>query len=176
MLYAKMNDMFKNAVSSMEALPPPLAAAFAAAAGGGGKRERTQAALIQAAAQVFAARGVPAATLLEVAQVAGMTAGTAYNHFASKEALVERVAGAIAESLCRAIDDSQAGVAEGAQRMAIGQRRYVWLAAQCPSWALLMLDVVAASPNVLAAIQAYPLADLRLGVRQKAFKVPSEEV
>ena len=161
----------------LAALPPALAAAFAAAlAGASGKRERTQAALVRAAVEVFCARGMAAATIQEIAQVAGMTAATVYNHFPSKEALVERVAVVLARSLCQAITDSHANIPDAAQRMAIGQRRYVWLAAESPAWALLLLDVMGASPAVTEQIQAYPLADLRAGVRQKRFKVPSEAV
>ena len=157
-------------------LPPALAAAFGAATTGGGKRERTQSALVRAAVQVFCARGVGAATVQEVAQVAGMTAATVYNHFASKEALVERVAVVLAQSLCRAIAESQALVADAAERGAIGQRRYVLLAAESPAWALLLLEVAAASPALLAHIEPYPLADLRLGVRQRRFRVASEAI
>lgn len=166
-----------QAPNGLAVLPPALSAAFAAAlAGAAGKRERTQAALVRAAVEVFCARGMAAATIQEIAQVAGMTAATVYNHFPSKEALVERVAVVLAQSLCQAITDSQAGVADAAQRMAIGQRRYVWLAAESPAWALLLLDVMGASPAVTEHIQAYPLADLRAGVRQKRFRVPSEAV
>jgi AcrR family transcriptional regulator len=158
----------------MPPLPEPLAVAFRAATMGGAKRERTQGQLVQAAVQVFSARGLRAATMQEIAQIAGVTPGTVYNHFDTKEALVERVAVVLAHSLCRAISDSQTRVADGAERMAIGQRRYLWLAAQCPEWALLLLDVMAAAPQVLQAIEQYPLADLRLGVRQRRFKVSSE--
>jgi AcrR family transcriptional regulator len=158
----------------MPPLPAPLAAAFDAAAGGGGKRERTQAQLIQAAVKVLAARGLASATINEVATVAGMTTGTVYNHFASKEALVERVAATLADSLCRAIDASYAHITDGAERMAIGHRRYVWLAAAAPEWTLMLLDVLPAAPRVLEEIQKYALADLRLGVKQKKFKVASE--
>ena len=157
-------------------LPPALAAAFAGATSGGGKRERTQSALVRAAVQVFCTRGVAPATVQEVAQVAGMTAATVYNHFASKEALLERVAVVLAQSLCRAIAESQAQVEDAAERVAIGQRRYVLLAAESPAWALLLLEVAAASPALLAHIEPYPLADLRLGVRQKRFKVASEAI
>lgn len=170
-----MNDIYKNGATSMPPLPPPLDAAFVRAAGGGGKRERTQAALIQAAVQVYAARGVAAATMQEVAQVAGVTPGTVYNHFASREALLERVGLAVAEGLCEAIAESYGEITDGAERMAIGQRRYVWLAAVRPQWVLLLLDVLSASPGVAAGLQRYPLADLRLGVKQKHFKVPSED-
>lgn len=169
-----MDDTYNFGGMSMPPLPGPLAAAFDAAAGGGGKRERTQAQLIQAAVKVLAARGLAAATINEVAQVAGMTTGTVYNHFASKEELVQRIAVTLAEGLCRAIDDSYSHITDGAERMAIGQRRYLWLAAVSPAWALMGLDVLAASPQVLEDLQKYPLADLRLGVKQKKFKVPSE--
>ena len=157
-------------------LPPALAAAFAAATAGGGKRERTQHALVRAAVQVFCSRGVGAATIQEVAQVAGMTPATVYNHFASKEELLDRVALVLAESLCRAIGESQSGVADGAERVAIGQRRYVQLAAESPAWGLLLLEVGLATPALFQRIEAYPLADLRLAVRQKRLKVPSEAV
>jgi AcrR family transcriptional regulator len=110
----------------------------------------------------------------EVAQVAGVTTGTVYNHFASKEALVERLALTLADSLCRAIDESYSHISDGAERMAIGQRRYVWLAAASPAWTLMLLDVLPAAPKVLEEIQKYSLADLRLGIRQKQFKVTSE--
>jgi AcrR family transcriptional regulator len=169
-----MDDTYNLATMSMPPLPAPLAAAFDAAKGGGGKRERTQAQLIQAAVKVVAARGLAAATIQQVAHVAGVTTGTVYNHFASKEALVERVAVTLADSLCRAINDSAAHITDGAERVAIGQRRYLWLAAVSPAWALMMLDVLPAAPRVLQEIQKYPLADLRLGVKQKKFKVASE--
>ncbi len=157
----------------MPALPPPLAAVVEAPTAGG-KRERTQGQLVQAAIKVFGARGVAAATIQEVAQVAGVTPGTVYNHFSTKQVLIERVALTLAETLCRAIAGSHAHIAEGAERMAIGQRRYVWLAAQSPAWALLLLDVARASPHLAQLVEKYPLSDLRLGVKQKAFKVPSE--
>src|SRR6187551_3041600 len=136
-----MDDTYNFGSMSMPPLPAPLASAFDAAAGGGGKRERTQAQLIQAAVKVLAARGMAAATIAEVAVVAGMTTATVYNHFPSKEALVQRVAITLADSLCRAIDESFSHITDGAERMSIGHRRYIWLAAVAPQWALLLLDV-----------------------------------
>lgn len=162
--------------SGLSPLPPALAAAFAAATSGGGKRERTQGALVRAAVDVFAARGVAGATMQEVALAAGVTPATVYNHFASKEELLERVSVVIADSLCRAIGDSQAGVEDGAERVAIGQRRYVLLAQESPGWALLLLDIAAASPSLFAHIEHYPLADLRLAAKQKRLKVPNEAI
>jgi hypothetical protein len=58
--------------------------------------------------------------------------------------------------------------------MAIGNQRYIGLALESPAWALMLLEVSAAAPQLLERIRGYALADLRLGVRQKRFRVPSE--
>ena len=160
----------------MPPLPPALAAAFLRATDGGPKRERTQALLLHAAVSVICERGLQAGTMQQVAQAAGVTTATLYNHFGTKEALVERLAATLAQTLCRAINDSYGHVTDAAERMSIGQRRYVALAAESPAWALLLLEVMNASPAVLLEIGQYPLADLRLGVKQKKFKVPSEAI
>jgi len=158
----------------MPPLPAPLAQAFLQRTSGGPKRQRTQAQLLHAAVRVFVERGIGAATMQEIALSAGVTTATLYNHFSTKEELVQRLASTLAETLCRAIDDSYAHVTDGAERMSIGQRRYVRLAAESPAWTLLLLDVMAIAPDVMAMIERYPLEDLRIGVRQKKFKVPSE--
>ena len=48
---------------------------------------RTRAALLDAAAEVFARRGFAAASLEEIAEMAGFTRGAVYHHFGSKEDL-----------------------------------------------------------------------------------------
>lgn len=53
-----------------------------------GRRARTRAALLEAAARVYARRGFDAATLDEIAVEAGYTKGALYDHFGSKEGLL----------------------------------------------------------------------------------------
>ena len=159
---------------SMPPLPAPLAHALAAGGSGLGKRERTRRQLLEAAIRVISARGAAGATIGEIAAVAGMTTGTVYNHFRTKEEVVQALALWLGETLCRAITASQAGIREGAERMAIGIRRYIWLAEQSPPWAVLMMEVAIAAPALVAEISAYALADLRMGIKQKSFRVPSE--
>jgi len=139
-----------------------------------GKRERTRRQLIAAAVQVLARRGVAGATIQEIAAVAEMTPGTIYNHFDTKDDVVQAVALWIAETLCRRIAQSYGHVREGAERMAIGNRRYIRLAAESPQWAMLVLDVGMAAPPLVARVSGDALADLRLGVRQKSFRIASE--
>jgi len=159
----------------MPPLPAPLADALTRVLPGLPKRERTRAQLLLAAIQVLAARGVAAATMQEIAAVAGMTTGTVYNHFATREAVVREVGLWLAHTLCQRITDSQQRIPDGAERMAIGNRRYLWLAEQSPAWALLLLDVAAAAPEqLLREVQEYALADLRLGVQQGDFHIVDE--
>ncbi len=160
----------------MQPLPIALSAGLSALPTGLPKRERTRAQLVDAALKVFSVRGVAAGTIQEIADVAGMTTATVYNHFKTKEEVLREVALRLATTLCTRIAESQAGVKEGAERMAIGGRRYVWLAEVAPQWALLMLDVAASAPDLLMHIRQFTLADLRLGVKQKAFRIASEQV
>lgn len=51
------------------------------------QRERTRRELLDAAAQVFAARGFHAASVDEIAEAAGYTKGAVYSNFSSKEEL-----------------------------------------------------------------------------------------
>lgn len=171
-----MHISYNVLATSMQPLPIALSAGLHTLPSGLPKRERTRAQLVDAALRVFSVRGVAAGTIQEIADVAGMTTGTIYNHFKTKEEVLSEVAVRLATTLCSRIADSQEGVKEGAERMAIGGRRYVWLAEVAPQWALLMLDVAAAAPQLLVHIRKFALADLRLGVKQKAFRIASEEV
>jgi AcrR family transcriptional regulator len=173
-MYSKMDDGVNFGRASISRLPEALAESVWRVQPGLLKRERTRAQLVQAAIKVFGVRGYVEATMQEIAAIAGMTTGTVYNHFKTKEELASAVALLLADTLCRRITDSQQGVEEGAQRMAIGIRRYIWLAEESPQWALMMLEIAAAAPQFLVEIRDYALADLRLGVKQKAFRVPSE--
>lgn len=158
----------------MPPLPSVLAQAMEAQPAGLPKRDRTRRQLLEAALRVMSSRGVAGTTVQEIAAVAAVANGTVYNHFATREDVVRGVAQWLAGTLCRRISDSVQRAPEGAERMAVGNRRYLWLAEQSPAWALLVLDVAAAEPSMLSEVHAFVLADLRLGIKQKAFRVASE--
>lgn len=68
------------------------------------RRARTRAALLAAAATVYARRGFDSATVDEIAEEAGYTKGAVYDHFGSKENLMvalldEHLAAQIAEQI-----------------------------------------------------------------------------
>lgn len=162
------------AVMSMPPLPAPLAEALLSGAEAAPKRERTRRQLLLAALQIYVERGVAGATLQDIAAAAGVAGGTIYNYFPNREEVAQEVAQLLLTTLCERISASYADNPRGIERMAIGNRRYMWLAAQSPAWALLLLDVSRAVPSLVEAVQAYALADLRLGVAQGSFQVVSE--
>ncbi|MBG9390448.1 TetR/AcrR family transcriptional regulator [Caenimonas aquaedulcis] len=158
----------------MPPLPPALETALASRVGAAPKRERTRRQLLLAAMQVYRQRGVAGATLQDIAAGAGVASGTVYNYFQTREEVAQQVATWLADTLCQRISESYASVKRGVERMAIGNRRYMWLAAESPEWALLLLEVGAAVPALAQTVHDYALADLRLGIRQKSFRPVSE--
>lgn len=139
------------------------------------KRDRTRAQLIDAATRVFAARGFEAAAIQEIAAVAGVANGTFYNYFPTKEAVLEAAAVHYGVSYCERIAASCRDVVDGAERMAIGGRRYMLLALEQPDMARFLLSVAMSSPVWDERIRPYIHADLLLGIKQKRFHVASRD-
>ncbi len=54
----------------------------------GERRAQTRRALLDAAAELFATRGVDGASIDAVAEAAGRTSGAVYDHFGGKEGLL----------------------------------------------------------------------------------------
>lgn len=104
------------------------------------KKAETRASLLEAAAEVFAARGFQAASVDQVAEAAGFTKGAVYAHFESKEDLFlavldERFAGRVAE--VRDVLDEPLEL--GAQAREAGQGFMAYLDAD-PRWAPLFFE------------------------------------
>ena len=169
------NDLrSRHRVVSLRDLPPELTAAMHQDNGRLPKRERTRRQLLAAAVSVFSARGIAGATMQEIGATAEMSTATVYNHFSTRDEVVHAVAAWMAETLCTAIAASYDHIGQATERMSIGNRRYIWLAEESPSWALLLLDVMDAAPAQLLRVLEYPLGDLRLGLQQKVFRIASE--
>lgn len=162
--------------SSIPPLPEPLAH-FLTPAGEDRplKRERTRRQLLQAAVQVVCARGLADTSVQEIARVAGVAPGTVYNHFRTRDDVLEALAVALSTTLNERVLQSYQGIADGAQRMSIGMRRFLWLGETSPPWAMLLLQLSMAFPQVIEAVKPYSLADLRLARSQGRFSVADED-
>ncbi len=69
------------------------------------RRELTRNALVEAAAEVFARKGVDAASLEEIAEIAGFTRGAIYSNFGSKDDLLLAVVDRYSRTLFEAFSD-----------------------------------------------------------------------
>lgn len=142
---------------------------FAQAAVAEGKRDRTQAALLDAAIAVIARKGMEAAKISDMTDTAGLANGTFYNHFATKDDILQKVALKIAMEVSRRLDMDMEGIEDGPLRMVMATTRFVHLMLDTPDWAAVLLD----SKHQLTAPpeDAYKFlaADLDRCVEQGAF-------
>lgn len=139
------------------------------------KRERTRRQIVAAAIEVMSERGLAQAAVFEIAERADVTTGTFYNHFRDKPDVVEAVAIWFSTTMLDAAEESRRTLPTGVERIVDGCRRYLAIARESPAIALLVLELAIASPRMLKTIGDYVLADVRMGVRQKAFRIFSEQ-
>ena len=139
-----------------------------------GIRARTSSLLLDAAIRLFARQGVGGTALHEIAAEAGVSNGTFYNYFRTREEIADAVSLRLAERLQEEIAESYRDVGDPAERLAIGCRRFVLQALRDPDWGAATLRVSSASPAFSRRIAGPVLADLRAGRRAKRFRYPSE--
>jgi AcrR family transcriptional regulator len=88
-----MNKTISLTAAEMPCCPPP------------GKRDRTRIALIEAAIDVLAEKGLEGTSIDDLMRTAGMARGTFYNYFQTREELVCAVSGFIRENVYQAVVD-----------------------------------------------------------------------
>jgi AcrR family transcriptional regulator len=137
-------------------------------------RARTKTLLLDAALRLFARQGVGATAIHEIAAEAGVSNGTFYNYFRTRDEVVEAASVRLAERLQKEITASAAEVTDAAERMAIGTRRFVLQAIRDPVWAAALIRVSTSRAAALARTAGPALHDLRLGRRQGRFTYPNE--
>jgi len=141
-----------------------------------GKRERTRRDLLDAAVRVFAARGPGAAPIHAIAAEAGVANGTFYNHFRSRDELLEAVASHLADRLSTAVVASFGQREDPAEFVAIGIRVFVGWARVDPSWAWALLRLLGREEGVGSRLRENVTADLQAGIDAGRFQVESMAV
>jgi AcrR family transcriptional regulator len=138
-------------------------------------RTRTRALLIDAALVLFRDQRMGAPAIHEITARAGVATGTFYNYFRTREELLESAIIEGAERLQNDIVTSYAPVADPAERVSIGTRRFILRAKTEPIWAAGLLRVWSSNPSLLAQMLKPVLASLRTGRRQGRFTYRSED-
>ncbi len=106
------------------------------------RRAQTRRALLDAAADLFAARGIEGASVDAIAEAAGRTSGAVYDHFGGKEGLlfalleawVGDVAAVVSAELAgaRSLDEQMAALWRNVSRPVAGDGR--WIALEHELW------------------------------------------
>lgn len=115
----------------MDDRPEPSGVASRAAR----RRMRTRERLVDAARTVIARRGIDATTIADITTEADVGTGSFYNHFASKEQLIETLVAQAIETHGAALDRRVASISDPAERFAICVRHTIRMADHDPVWA-----------------------------------------
>lgn len=149
---------------------------FANEASNLGKSARTRARLMDAAVQLFARDGFEAASVNEIARVAGVVNGTFYAHFRDKDEIAAAVALAIGHNVVRQLDEAMTGIEDAVERSSLATRRFIDLAASQPDWGAAFVRAVLVFRDLRDNLSAYLCADLQRGVDQGVFTVEIDDL
>jgi AcrR family transcriptional regulator len=128
------------------------------------RREQTRAKLIRAAKALFARQGVDNTRINEITDEADVGFGSFYNHFESKEAIVEAVLAEAVAAQGAAIDSITAGLDDPAEVIAAAHRHFIRLARTDPQWAWLLVRLDVSHNVLIQGLGPFAQRDLRLRV------------
>ena len=140
------------------------------------RREQTRRKLLDAARALFARQGVDNTRINEITDEADVGFGSFYNHFESKDAIVQAVLeetvaaqGAAVDAVTRHLDDP-------AEIVSAAHRYFVRLARTDPDWAWLLIRLDLVQVIALAALGPFAQRDIDHGVESGRFQVPNKRV
>jgi AcrR family transcriptional regulator len=137
-------------------------------------RTRTRNAIVEAALRLFAKQGVGGTAIHEIAGEAGVSNGSFYNYFRTREDVLDAGVRLLAKRLTDDISASYADVSDPAERVAIGSRRFMLKALAEPEWGAAVLRVWNSTPLMAKRVSDAPVKDLRAGRRKGRFSFTSE--
>lgn len=138
---------------------------------GAGKRERTRAALLDAAVEVVAEKGMEAAKISDITTAAGLANGTFYNHFTDKDEILREASYGIAAEVARQLDEDMKGIDDAARRVVTATSRFISILMIEPDWAAVLLGSADHLPGMREDLFRYLRGDLEMGVAQGRFNV-----
>lgn len=140
------------------------------------RREQTRRRLLDAARVLFARQGLENTRINEITDEADVGFGSFYNHFDSKEAIVEAVVAEAVAAQGGAVDSVTADLDDPAEVVAAAHRYFVNLARSDPEWGWLLIRLDASQKIGLRALGPFARRDLERGIRAGRFRVPSKRV
>src|SRR5919198_3507999 len=138
------------------------------------RREATRTKLIEATKTLIARQGVDKIRIQEITEEADVGFGSFYNHFPSKEAIVETVLAETIAAQGAEIAALTADLDDPAEIISVAHRSFVRRAKSDPEWGWLLLRLDVSHNVLLAALGPYARRDLRKGIKSGRFQVPNE--
>lgn len=139
------------------------------------RKRETRAKLIDAAERVMAQKGIEATTIQEITDAADVGFGSFYNHFESKEAIVDAIMREWVEPLAIALDRLALEVDDPAEVVSAAIRYTVRKAASDEVWGRFLfvsgMDVPYAQFVLLQRLNR----DVKTGIKAGRFEVPDIE-
>src|SRR5690348_5183616 len=121
------------------------------------RRRQTRTRLVRAAAALFARQGVDNTRINEITDEADVGFGSFYNHFKSKEEIVEAVLSDTLAAQGATVAALTGGLEDPAEVVAVAHRHFVELARTDPDWAWLLIRLDLSQKLALGALG--PFAD-----------------
>ncbi len=140
------------------------------------RRTHTRAKLMNAARTLFAREGIENVRINEITDLADVGFGSFYNHFKSKEEIVEAIVAEALSAQGAAIEAATAGIADPAEAVAVAHRYFVRLARDNAEWAWLLIRLDLSHNLALAALGPYAERDIERGIRSGRFRLANRRV
>ena len=138
------------------------------------RRARMRGRLLEAAARVMADQGSDSATIDTFIRAAGVARGTFYNHFKTREELLEALWTSMGHDPFLEIQNACGDMTDPVERFAAMTRLVLLGAMNNPTWGWLILALSADETTLNDDLRGYPRPDLRAGAAAGRFRYESE--
>ncbi len=142
---------------------------------GARRRQRTRAKLLAAAQAVMARKGSDATTIQEITEEADVGFGSFYNHFESKEAIVEAMMAETMETFGNALDRISEAIEDPAEILAASLRYGVERAIDEPDWGWFLIHSGLSAHRIRMGLGARMARDILRGVESGRMQVDDLE-
>jgi AcrR family transcriptional regulator len=140
------------------------------------KKRRNRQALIDAAYRVMSEKGIDAATMYEIAEMADVGSGTAYNYFTSKDELAIAVIEQVMSRLAKRIEAVTDKFKDPAQVYAFGIRNVMIAATTDHRWRSLLRRSEVIAGAMYRVMGPYAIRDIRNAVTAGRYRVETPEL
>ena len=128
------------------------------------RRQETRAKLIRAAHELMGEKGIGATTIQEITDTADVGFGSFYNHFESKQAIVQAIFDETIESYGDALDPIADEVEDPAEILAASVRYVVMRGSEDPTWGWFLIRSVFLAQVLRTGLGRRLMRDIRLGI------------